>query len=99
MDSGCHRARVSNILTGEQNVLRAGFSTMKATRIPSATTSLSQFIGVEGDLLWVGTENGGLNLVNFRQEQFGSYRHRPSDPNSLSPGKVTAIYEEPSDIL
>ena len=53
----------------------------------------------KGDLLWVGTENGGLNLLNFRQEQFGSYRHRPSDPNSLSPGKVTAIYEEPSDIL
>jgi signal transduction histidine kinase/ligand-binding sensor domain-containing protein len=53
----------------------------------------------KGDLLWVGTENGGLNLLNFRQEQFGSYRHSPSDPNSLSPGKVTAIYEEPSDIL
>jgi signal transduction histidine kinase/ligand-binding sensor domain-containing protein len=53
----------------------------------------------KGGLLWVGTENGGLNLLNFRQEQFGSYRHRPSDPNSLSPGKVTAIYEEPSDIL
>jgi ligand-binding sensor domain-containing protein/signal transduction histidine kinase len=53
----------------------------------------------KGDLLWVGTENGGLNLLNFRQEQFGSYRHRPSDPNSISPGKVTAIYGEPSDIL
>jgi signal transduction histidine kinase/ligand-binding sensor domain-containing protein len=49
-----------------------------------------------GGVLWVGTENGGLNLLNFRQEQFGLYRHRPGDPNSLSPGKVTAIYEEPS---
>jgi len=54
----------------------------------------------KGGLLWVGTENGGLNLINFRQEQFGLYRHRPADPkNSLSPGKVTAIYEEPSGIL
>ena len=52
-----------------------------------------------GGLLWVGTENGGLNLLNFRQEQFGHYRHRPGDPNSLSPGKVTAIYEEPNGIL
>jgi signal transduction histidine kinase/ligand-binding sensor domain-containing protein len=52
-----------------------------------------------GGLLWVGTENGGLNLLNFRQEQFGSYRHRPSDSNSLSPGKVTAIYAEPTDVL
>jgi signal transduction histidine kinase/ligand-binding sensor domain-containing protein len=52
-----------------------------------------------GGLLWVGTENGGLNLLNFRQEQFGLYRHHPADPNSLSPGKVTAIYEEPSGTL
>jgi len=52
-----------------------------------------------GGLLWVGTENGGLNLLDFRQEQFGAYRHRPTDPNSLSPGEVTAIYEEPNRIL
>lgn len=50
-------------------------------------------------LLWVGTENGGLNSLNFRQEQFGLYRHRPGDPNSLSPGKVTAIYQEANGIL
>ncbi len=52
-----------------------------------------------GGLLWVGTENGGLNLLNVRQQQFGLYRHRPADPNSLSPGKVTAIHEEPSGTL
>jgi signal transduction histidine kinase/streptogramin lyase len=52
-----------------------------------------------GGLLWVGTENGGLNLLNFGQEQFGAYRHRPADPNSISPGEVTAIYEEPNGIL
>jgi len=53
----------------------------------------------KGGLLWVGTENGGLNLLNFRQQQFGLYRHRPADPDSLSPGKVTAIHEEPSGTL
>jgi PAS domain S-box-containing protein len=52
-----------------------------------------------GGLLWVGTEDGGLNLLNLRQEQFGAYRHRPADPTSLSPGEVTAIYEEPNGIL
>jgi ligand-binding sensor domain-containing protein/signal transduction histidine kinase len=52
-----------------------------------------------GGLLWVGTENGGLNLLSFQQQQFGLYRHRPADPNSLSPGKVTAIHEEPSGTL
>jgi len=52
-----------------------------------------------GGLLWVGTENGGLNLLNLRQEQFGAYRHRPADPNSISPGEVTAIYAQPNGIV
>src|SRR5271157_755506 len=52
-----------------------------------------------GGVLWVGTENGGLNIVNFQQEQFGRYTHRPGDPNSLSPGKVTSIYEDSEGIL
>jgi ligand-binding sensor domain-containing protein len=51
-----------------------------------------------GGLLWAGT-GSGLNLLNWRQEQFGHYRHLPNGSNSLSPGKVTAIYEEPSGIL
>ncbi|MBU0510817.1 MAG: response regulator, partial [Chloroflexi bacterium] len=50
-------------------------------------------------LLWVGTENGGLNLLNFQQEQFGTYRHDPANPDSLAPGRVTAIYEDPDGIV
>src|SRR5215469_4223407 len=52
-----------------------------------------------GGVLWVGTENEGLNILNAEQQQFGLYQHRPGDPNSLSPGKVTAIYEDSDSIL
>jgi ligand-binding sensor domain-containing protein/signal transduction histidine kinase len=52
-----------------------------------------------GGVLWVGTENAGLNILNFRQEQFGYYGHRPGDPNSLSPGRIKAIYQEPNGVL
>ena len=52
-----------------------------------------------GGVLWVGTENGGLNILNFHQEQFGRYTHRPGDANSLSPGRVTAIYRDSEGIL
>jgi ligand-binding sensor domain-containing protein/signal transduction histidine kinase len=52
-----------------------------------------------GGVLWVGTENAGLNILNFRQEQFVHYRHRPADPNSLSPGRVKAIYQQPNGVL
>jgi len=50
-------------------------------------------------VLWVGTENAGLNILNFRQQQFGYHGHRPGDPNSLSPGRVKAIYQEPNGVL
>ena len=52
-----------------------------------------------GGVLWVGTENAGLNVLNFRQEQFVHYMHRPSDANSLSPGRVKAIYQDPNGVL
>jgi ligand-binding sensor domain-containing protein/signal transduction histidine kinase len=52
-----------------------------------------------GGVLWVGTENDGLNILNSRQAQFGRYMYRPGDPNSLSPGRVTAIYRDSGGVL
>lgn len=52
-----------------------------------------------GGVLWVGTENAGINILNLRQEQFVRYRHRAGDPNSISPGRVKAIYEDPNGVL
>jgi signal transduction histidine kinase/ligand-binding sensor domain-containing protein len=50
-------------------------------------------------LLWIGTANGGVNILNFQQEQFGHYMHRLGDANSLSPGRAMALYEEPNGVL
>jgi ligand-binding sensor domain-containing protein/signal transduction histidine kinase len=52
-----------------------------------------------GGVLWVGTENSGLNILNFRQRQFVHHMHRPADPSSLSPGRVKAIYEDPDGVV
>ena len=52
-----------------------------------------------GGVLWVGTENTGLNILNSQQDRFVRYVHRPADPKSVSPGRVKAIYEEPSGVL
>ena len=52
-----------------------------------------------GGVLWVGTENAGINVLNLRQEQFIRYRHRPGDPNSISPGRVKAIYQDRDGVL
>jgi ligand-binding sensor domain-containing protein len=50
-------------------------------------------------LLWVGTQNGGLNILDIQQEQFGHFTYRPGDRDSLSQGKATAMWEEPGDVL
>ncbi|HEX7569633.1 MAG TPA: two-component regulator propeller domain-containing protein, partial [Verrucomicrobiae bacterium] len=50
-------------------------------------------------LLWVGTQDGGLNILNSQQEPFGCYRHEPTNPNSLSPGRVCAIHQDPNGIV
>jgi ligand-binding sensor domain-containing protein/signal transduction histidine kinase len=52
-----------------------------------------------GGVLWVGTENAGLNILNFRQQQFVRYTHRPGDPNSISPGRVKAIHQDRDGVL
>ncbi len=52
-----------------------------------------------GGVLWVGTENTGINVLNLRQEHFVCYRHRPGDPNSISPGRVKAIYQDRNGVL
>ena len=50
-------------------------------------------------VLWVGTENTGVNVLNPWEEQFLRYRHDPGDPSSISPGRVKAIYEDPNGVL
>ncbi len=52
-----------------------------------------------GGVLWVGTENEGLNVLDFRQQRFPHYMHRPSDPSSLSPGRVKAIHQDLDRVL
>ena len=50
-------------------------------------------------LVWVGTANGGVNILDLRQRQFSHYTHRPEEPDSLSPGKVSAIHEDSNGVL
>ena len=50
-------------------------------------------------LLWVGTANGGVNILDLRQRQFSHYAHRPEEPKSLSPGRVSAIHEDSNGVL
>src|SRR5271157_5333114 len=63
------------------------------------SNSVSSIYQDRSGLLWVGTETGGLNILDRRQGQFGSYRHRPGNPASLSPGLVSAMHQDRNGIL
>lgn len=46
------------------------------------------------DRLWVGVENGGLNLFDRRSRKFWHYRANELDPNSLNNESIYSIYED-----
>ncbi|NDV58312.1 hybrid sensor histidine kinase/response regulator transcription factor [Bacteroides sp. 519] len=49
---------------------------------------------VDGDIIWVGTETGGLNKFVPRQLSVRNYFHNKEDQYSISPNPVNAIYED-----
>ncbi len=46
------------------------------------------------DLIWIGTEAGGLNKMTLRRLSIHSYVHSKDDPGSLSKNPVNAIFED-----
>jgi signal transduction histidine kinase/ligand-binding sensor domain-containing protein len=66
---------------------------------PRRTDSLSvaQVVQLAGDgdrLVYVGTENGGLDVFDIPSEQFTHYRPDASDPRSLGSASVWALFRD-----
>ncbi len=53
----------------------------------------------EAGLIWIGTENAGLNLFDPRQSQFARYQHDPDNPNTPGAARVTSIAGDESGAL
>ncbi len=50
-------------------------------------------------MLWVGTNGGGLNLLDRTQNTFTRFQNDPHDPASISSDQVNAICEDRSGII
>ncbi len=71
---------------------------------PGAPESISDNIVLAlangaGDVLWIGTADGGLNRFDPVTETFRRYRHDPSDPTSLGEDRVLAVAEDAAGAL
>ena len=54
---------------------------------------------VENNMIWVGTEKGGINLLTPDQNLFVNLSNVAGNPGSLSKNPVNAIYEDPDGDL
>jgi len=46
----------------------------------------------EDDILWIGTQGGGLNRFDKKTEKFTSYRHNPDNDKTISSDNIWSIY-------
>ena len=53
----------------------------------------------DGDIVWIGTEIGGLNKASRRSLFVDNYVHSPVIPTSISENPVNAIYEDANGTL
>ena len=76
MDYGCHRARVSSYFDRRTERFTHRFQHDDASPHSLDSDAISSVYRDRGGVLWVGTEKAGLNILNFRQQQFVDYRPR-----------------------
>lgn len=51
-------------------------------------------ITIDGTLIWIGTETGGLNKLTTKRLSLQNYANDKENPHTLSPNPVNAIYED-----
>ncbi len=49
---------------------------------------------IQGFILWIATDGGGLNYFNAQTQKFVSYQHNPQNPKSLSSDAMLSLYQD-----
>lgn len=83
---------------------RKTFKTKHYQHNPSDKNSLSSnviyHIAIDNkQRVWIGTEGGGLNMLNTQTNQIKHYLHNPLDSNTISDNTVRFVLKENDNIL
>lgn len=79
------------------NPLTNGFEKIVADQSKQGESLNSNFINClfnGGDILWCGTETGGINQIKPKSLIFQSYTHNEQDQNTISRNPVNVILED-----
>jgi signal transduction histidine kinase/ligand-binding sensor domain-containing protein len=85
--------RLSNFQEGEKPDMIHYTHDSKNSNSLSIDMINSLFVDAAGNV-WIGTENGGLNLFNKQKNEFWHYRKDDFDPQSLNNESIEAICED-----
>lgn len=67
-------------------------NTISSNWVWSMTTSAA-----DENILWIATENGGLNKLNRSTNTFSYYKHNAADIHSIGSDSVLSVYEDPDE--
>lgn len=80
-DDGLNRLR-----PGEQS-----FDWINESTYPSISSPDVMSLLAAGDILWIGTFNGGLNKLDIETNQSTAFKHSELNPNSIGANGVTSL--------
>ncbi|MDR1762807.1 MAG: response regulator [Dysgonamonadaceae bacterium] len=66
---------------------------------PALNSNFVNCLLSDGDIIWIGTESGGINRMNVRKLSVNIFVHNKEVPYSLSANPVNAVYEDASGSL
>ncbi|MEH6519438.1 MAG: two-component regulator propeller domain-containing protein [Halioglobus sp.] len=76
------------------NRLRPGkntFEWINESTSPGISSPTVMSLLAEGESLWVGTYNGGLNKIDLKTDRTTTYRHKKFDQGSIGASGITSI--------
>ena len=83
-----------------KKLINYGHHPDRADSLPKPTVrAIAEAPGQAGRRLWIGTDGGGLTLLDRAAGRYHHLRHRPGDATSLSSDRVLSIYAQSPEVL